>query len=341
MAFPFLSEAGFESGTLGHFDAEVDTESRLDFPHYTTLAATPGRGLPWRGAYCMRVELANDGSPADAYVQETGAWDLSASGSIFFRLQFFLSADTVMANADEFAILQLWSSTNTVEGGAWINFTTANGFRVGIGELAATSFKPLTLGQWHTLELKFVIDSGAPNDGTIDGWLDGSAFTQVTGLDQGAITSGVVGVIAQDAGTTKGWLLFDDIIAAAARIFPPVERFPQQILLTASGHVFVGGGELEKIDLLAGAATDNVLSVYDTDRAYTSDASNVVLELKNTVNNERVALWDEPVRVHRGCYVALSGTNPRALAKIKWSNTQSDGALRQHAITRTPNPLGA
>jgi len=341
LSFPFLSENGFEAGTLGHFDTEVDTESRLDFPHYTTLAATPGRGLPYRGAYCMRVELANDGSPADAYVQETGSWDLSASGSIFFRLMFFLSADAVMANNDEFAIVQLWSGTNTAEGGAYINFTTANGFRVGIGETSASSFKPLTLGVWHCLELKFVVDSGGPNDGTIDAWLDGAAFTQVTGLDQGAITSGVVGVLGQDAGTTKGWLLFDDIIADDARIFPPTSRFPQQVLLTTSGHLFVGAGEIEKIDLLSGSATDNVLAIFDTDRAYTSDASNVVVEMKNVANNERVGLWDTPIRVQRGAYVALSGTNPRALAKIKWCYTQSDGGLRTYALSRTPNPLGA
>jgi len=342
MAFPFLSEAGFEDGTRGHFDAETDTESRLDFPHYSELARFPAYvGMPWRGAYCMRVNLANDGTPADAYVQETGAWDLAASGSIFLRLMFRLSTDTVMANTDEFAIVQLWSGASTVEGGAYINYTTANGYRLGIGEASATSFAPLTLGVWHCLELRFVVDSGAGNDGTIDAWLDGGALTQVTGLDQGAITSGVVGVLSQDAGTTRGTLLFDDIVADDARIFPPAERFPQQMLLTASGHLFVGSGEIEKIDLLSGAATDNVLQVFDTDRAYTSDASAVVQELKNTVASELVQMADEPIRVHRGAYVVLSGTNPRALAKIKWANSQSDGALRLQGLSRAVNAFGA
>lgn len=341
MGFPFLSEAGFEAGTLGHFDAEVDTENRLDFPHYSDLARIPGAGAPWRGAYCMRVALENDGTPADAYVQETGAWDLSASGTLFVRLMFRLRPDTVMANADEFAIFQLWSGASTVEAGAYINYTTANGFRLGIGEATATSFAPLTLGAWHCLELKFVIDSGVGNDGTIDAWLDGGALAQVTGLDQGAITSGVVGVLSQDAGTTRGAILFDDIVADDARIFPPVERFPQQVLLTASGHVFVGPGEIEKIDLLSGGATDNVLQVYDTDRAYTSDASNVTAELKNVANNERVALWDTPIRVHRGAYVSLAGTNPRALVKIGWANSYSEGAMRQQGLARAVNAFGA
>lgn len=339
MAFPFLSEAGFEDGSRGHFDVETDTESRLDFPHYSELARYVGLPAPWRGAYCMRVSLLNDGSPADAYVQETGSWDLAAAATHFVRLMFYVSRDIVMANNDEFAILQLWSGASTVEGGAYINFTTANGLRIGIGETAATSFRPLTPGAWHCLELKFVIDSGVGNDGTIDAWLDGAAFTQVTALDQGAITSGVVGVLSQDVGTTAGTVLFDDIIGDDARIFPPIERFPQQVLLTQSGHLFVGSGEIEKLDLLSGGGTDNVLQVYDTDRAYTSDASAVVHESKNVSNNEPVQMADSPIRVHRGAYISLTGTNPRALAKIKWANSYSDGAIRLQGLARTPNAL--
>jgi hypothetical protein len=340
MAFPWLSETGFEDGTRGHFDAETDTENRLDFPHYSELARVGGPEMPWRGAYCMRVNLANDGSPADAYVQETGSWDLAATGVIFLRLMFYVSRDLVMGNTDEFALFQLWSSTNTVEGGAYINFTTANGLRLGIGEASATSFTPLTQGVWHCLELGYVIDSGAGNDGTLDAWLDGAALTQVTGLDQGAITSGVLGVLGQDATTTRGTILFDDIVADDARIYPPSERFPDQLILTTSGHVFVGGGELAQVELYSGGATDNVLAVYDTDRGATNDASNSKLELKNTANNERVP-GDDPVRVHRGAYVALSGTNPRALAKIGWANSYSAGAMRQQGLRRTPNPTGA
>jgi hypothetical protein len=336
MAFPFLSEAGFEDGTKGHFDTETDTETRLDFPHYSDLARYPGAGAPFRGAYCMRVSLLNDGTPADAYVQETGSWDLAADGVLYLRLMFRLRADTVMANTDEFAIVQLWSGASTVEAGAYINYTTAAGFRVGIGEGSATSFAPIQLGKWHCLELRFEIDSGVPNDGTIDAWLDGGALTQVTGLDQAVITSGVVGVLSQDAGTTRGEILFDDIVADDARIFMPAERYPQQVLLTQSGHLFVGAGEIETLDLLSGAATDNVLQVYDTDRAYTSDASAVVLELKNLANNEPVQ-GDHPIRLHRGAYISLAGTNPRALARIKWANSYSEGAVRQQGLARTVN----
>lgn len=338
MAFPFLSETGFESGTLGHFDVETDTETRLDFPHYTELARIPNMGMPFRGAYCMRVNLANDGTPADAYVQETGSWDTGADGTIFFRFQFWISRDLVMANNDEFALFQLWSGASTVEGGVYVNFTTANGFRVGVGETSASQLKPLTLGQWHTMEIGFNIDAGGGNDGTIDAWLDNAAYTQITGLDQAAITSGVLGVLSQDAGTTTGVVLFDEVIADDARIFPPVERFQDTILMTTSGHVFVGEGTFD-VTLLSGAATDCVASVFDTDLAYTSDASNLVVELKNIAANESVP--DYPRRVQRGCYVSLSGTNPRALVTLRKVMHYSSGAMRGYGLRRVANPLGA
>ena len=337
MAFPYLSEENFGAGTTGHFDAESDVGVRLDIAHYSSLAAVPGLAMPYRGAYAMRVNLAT--ATDDAYLQETGSWDTNASGTIWFRLMFWLSPDLTMANADEFAIFQLWSATNTVEGGAYINYTTANGFRIGIGETSASSFLGLTLGEWHCLELKFLIDSGVGNDGTLDGYLDGSAFTQVATLDQGAITSGVVGVIGQDATTTKGVLLIDNIIADDAQIFPPVRRFDEDVLITKSNHVFVGPGRLENASLLSGAGTDNVLTVYDTDVAYTSSASAAKLELKNTANNEVVDPAGVPIDFKRGCYVVLSGTNPRAL--IKFSKTPaygSDGAIRNYANRRTPSP---
>lgn len=342
MAFPFISEASFEAGTTGHFDTEVDTESRLDIAHYSELARFPRASseMPWRGAYCMRIKLENDGSPADAYLQETGSWDMTAgTNDLYGRFMLFLSADTVMANTNEFAILQFWSATNTVECGIYINYTTANGFRLGTGQdtAAATVFKPLTLGEWHTVE--FFFDPAGSSASTFDCWLDGAALTQQTGFTSANITSGVIGVIGQDAGTTTGTLLIDAIVTDDARLYPHTERFPETVLLTASGHVFVGPGELENITLLSGAGTDCVMAIYDTDLGYTLAASNLVSEIKNTANNQAVP--ELPVRVHRGCYVALSGTNPRAIARIKTAPHYSAGAMREYGRNRKANAFGA
>lgn len=336
MAFPFLSEANFEVGTRGHFDAEQDGDAKLDFPHYSEIARTPGIAMPWRGAYAMRIDLA--GGTADAYVQETGSWDLTAgSGTIYLRWMMWVDPGLTMATTDEFAVLQFWSSTNTVEAGVYINFTTANGFRIGIGEASASSFLDLALGGWVTVEVFF--SPAGSSASTIDLWLNGASAAQVGSFTSANITSGVLGAIGIDAGTTAGVLLFDQVIADDAQIYPPEIRFPDAMLLTASGHAFVGPGVVDNVSLLSGAGTDCVVSVFDTDVGNTDDASKIVAELKNTANNELVDPAGLPAAVRRGCYIAMSGTNPRALVKSKclvaWG---SDGAIRNFGLRRTATP---
>ena len=337
MAFPFVAEENFEDGTLGIFDSETDTTSRLDFPHYSDLAAIPGLPGPFSGAFCMRVDLAV--GTTNAFLTETGTWDIAAAASLHIAFDFFVSSDITMANTDEFTILQLIETGAAVEAGIFINFTTANGLRIGIGETAATSLLPLTTGVWHKVEFEVTIDDGGSNDGVIDLRLDGSAATQVTALDQNAITSGTLGVVSQDAGTTAGVLLFDNVITDDGRVFPTSIRFPNTRLLTKSGHAFVGAGRLDGVTMLSGGATDNVLSVFDTDVGNTSDASKVVAELKNDANNSLVRSDHDDIHVQRGCFISMSGTNPRALVRIKFAPAYgSDGAIRTLGAARQPTP---
>lgn len=294
---------------------------------------------PFRGAYCMRVALENDGSPADAYIQETGSFDLAADGTIWFRFCFYLSPNTVMANDDQFGILQLWSSTSTVEGGVYIKYTTAAGFQVGIGETAGTGLKPLTLGKWHVFEIGFNIDAGGGNDGTIDAYLDNSAYTQITGLDQGAITSGVVGVMGQDAGTTAGTLLIDWVIADDARLGPILDRWPYQVVLTRSGHLFVGPGTIDAAALLSTTAGES-LTLFDSDNSESTDAQSFVLEL--SVGALQAA--EGPISFSRGCYAVLAGTNPRGQVILTSDGTDgitgplyySEAGVRKWGLNRTP-----
>lgn len=339
MSFPYQFEANFEVGTLAPFDSETDTESRLDFPHFSDLSRVPIRLAPYRGAYCMRVNLANDGSPADAYVQEDVAFDMAADETKHIRFYFALTHDAVMANNDEFIIFALQSAGPVNEVVVVINFTTANGFRVGVGETGGTQFKPLTLGEWHCLELNVNLDNAGSNDGTIDAFLDNSAFTQITALDQAVTTQARMGVLSQDAGTTAGTVLFDQVVADDTRVGPIAIRWPQEILLTRSGHAFVGRGECS-VTLLSGAGTDCSLAVYDTDVGSTTAAGNFAAELKNTVQME-VVPRELDVRVQRGCYIVLGGTDPRALVKIHQApNHFSDGNVRAYGLHRTAHPLG-
>ncbi len=340
MAFPFTGENGFEDGTLGHFDSETDTTGRLDFAHYSDLAKVPGLPGPYSGAFCMRVDLAP--STTEAFVTETGIWDIALAGNLHVAFKLFVTSDIVMANLDQFMVWELFSLPGlTVTAVCSINFTDANGLRIGVGRISPTSLLPLTTGVWHQVELDLTLDDGGSDNGTIDLRLDGAAATQVTGLDQAATISGRFGVDQQDSGTTAGVVLFDEVITDDARIFPTTFRYTVTKLLTISGHAFVGAGRLESVSLLSGGATDNVLSVFDTDRGNTSDATKIVAELKNTANDQLVFYDNDgnDIQVHRGCFVSMSGTNPRALVKIKYAPAYgSDGAIRTAGASWKPTP---
>lgn len=339
MAFPFLSEYNVEQGDKGHFDSESDSANRLDFAHYSQLAQVPGLAMPWRGAYCVRVNLAT--STTDAYLQEDTSWDLSASGSLYMRFMLWASPDLVMANNDQFNVLVLQSAGPVSEVVAGIIYTTAAGFKFGVGETAITSSLPLQLNKWNCIELKVVIDSGVGNDGTIDFWVNGTAGTQVASLDQAAITQGLFGVIGQDAGTTAGNILLDALIADDARIYGSYnynERFSENIYLQASSHVWVGHGVLENVQLITGG-TDNQLEVFDTDTANTVDVSKRKVHLQTATSGEVVDPAGMPVVLTRGCYVKLSGTagalGPFAIVKIgRAVGFGSDGAIRNYGTKR-------
>jgi len=209
------------------------------------------------------------------------------------------------------------------------------------GGVGGTTISPsFTLNTWHTVEI-YHLNRGGAADGTIQFFLDGVAQTALNAFDAQTITSGIVGVRHRAPTTTGGYILFDDIIADDAQLFTntPDDRFPTSQLLTQSGHVLVGPGRIDNITLLAGAATDNVLSIFDTDTASTSDASRSRGEIRNTSNSESVDLPGVPIHVNRGCYIALSGTNPRAIVTIGYAPAYgSDGAVRTYGIKRLPTP---
>ena len=84
MGFPWNFEETFEGGTKGNFDSESDTGNRLDFPGPAELAAD-GQGVaPFRGAYCMRVNLGKNAT--DAYLQELDGFDAAAGVTRHIRL---------------------------------------------------------------------------------------------------------------------------------------------------------------------------------------------------------------------------------------------------------------
>jgi hypothetical protein len=252
----------------------------------------------------MRVNL--DPGTQDAYVQENDAFDASADGTVHVKFMLYITSDLVMANSNEFIVLALQSTGPVNEGVIAINYTTANGVRIGVGETSASAFLPFTLGEWHTVELSYNVDAGGGNDGTLTMYLDGVAATQVASLDQAAIIQGILGVTGQDAGTTNGRVFFDRVITDDARLYPDNERFPMQVVLTKSQHVFVGPGWVDGFNLLTLTASDNI-KFYDTDTANTNDAQAALVEL----DADNITGVSGPLYFHRGCYAVVTGSSCR------------------------------
>lgn len=307
MAIPYLSNYNVEQGDKGHFESETDTGTRLDFPHYSDLAREPGVSMPFNGAYCLRVDLAK--STSDAYLEETGSWDTSAGGTIYFRWMLWISPSITMANNDQFTILKLQSAGPVDEVVAGLVYTTSGGLKFGVGETAITSSLPIQTGKWIPVEVKAVIDSGVGNDGTIDYWVNGVAGTQVASLDQEAITQGRLGVMNQDAGTTAGVLLMDDLVADDARVYWHNERFPTKVPINATGHLFVGPGSVDGLFLMTTTASDNI-KLFDTDVANTNNATAAIFE----VDAGNFGSMSGPVYFHRGCYAVVTGSSARGQA---------------------------
>ena len=175
--------------------------------------------------------------------------------------------------------------------------------------------------------------------GVLTLFLDETQVATLTTLTQAAaIGRGVLGT--QDTlATTTGTLYFDQFIQDDARLYGIPIRYPEEVYLTKSAHVFVGAGCVENVTLLSGAGTDNVLQIFDTDVDNTLHLGRVKLELKNVTNSEMVDPAGTPVHVQRGCFVNLTGTNPRAIVKIGWAQGYwSQGRIKQHGAKRIPAP---
>ena len=335
MAFPYLFESNFEQGTNAEWTSETDTGSQLDFPHISTLAGQSqtvlGPMMPFRGAYCARFVLG--ANTTDAFLRSTSI-DIADAGSSWFRWYMYLAGDVVATAADVVSIFKLrQAGGGTVEQTVGLSFDGSGGIFLGGSDgTAAAAFgtTSITLNKWHAIEVFSTISTGGA--GVITTYLDGVQQTTAATLTQAAaVGDGDLG-FSDRLATTTGTILMDQFIQDDTRIYPIVDRWPLQRLVTKSQHLFVGPAVLENVSLLSGAGTDNILTIYDTARANTNDVNKIGLELKNVTNNDIVDPAGMPVQLRRGCYVTLAGTNPRALVNISWApGYGSTGAARQVA----------
>ena len=314
MAHPWIFESNFELGTNADWDSETTSSpAQLDFPHYSELARFPwATCAPNTGAYCMRLALI--GGTADAYLVE-GDIDIAANTTRYVKFDIWFSPTFTGTADDTFNIFEALA-TSTVEAtfGARIVAST-NVINLGIGETAPTSFSGQALERnvWHTVELTIDIDNNGSNDGTIDLFVTRTgdvattavSATQVASLDQGAVTTARLG-IQDHAATTTGVILIDNFIFDDARVFPGA-RYSLHPIFTKSGHAFVGPGHLDIAGLLTDEA-NNILRLWDTDIADTNSTQSFVVELDI---NGTFTSFAGPIKFQNGCYVELSGTDPR------------------------------
>lgn len=302
----------------------------LDVPHVSELARFPwSECAPFRGASCLRIAL--NGGTNDATVTE-GDLDIADTVERFFRFYLYVGSNFDATADDTMNLFELQQAGGTIEAALGLRLTAATDLiEIGVGDgVAPTDFSAqgLARNRWYAIEWSVLVSVTPGTLGTQTLYVDGVSRVALTTLTHAAaIGQGVLGA-QNHLATTTGTMLLDQFVMDDLRVYPIVDRFPEHLLLTQSGHAFVGTGCIENISLLSGVGTDNVLTVYDTNRANTNDASKIVVELKNTVNSELIDPAGMPARVHRGCYVALSGTNPRALVKLGGAPAYSAAGLR-------------
>ena len=337
MAFPYIFESNFEQGTNGEWDSETDTGSKLNFRHYTYLAredvAAVGPIAPWRGAYVAEWDLGD----TNDHILIEGDIDIADQATRWTRFYLFLGKD-LRGVTDVFNIYEHQGTANAIECAISLKITTgADLVEIGLGqtsEAGSFSTKKLRKGQWYCLDLKTFIDTGTA--GTSDLYVDGGLVASLTGLTNTAVARGVLGT-QNTLSTTLGHIYMDRFAHDDTQLGPDRDRYPETIMISKSMHICLGESELLNVTLLPGAATDNTLTIYDTDKAETTVDNNVVALLYNLTSSEPpIDLADVPVRVKRGAYVALGGTNPRALVHIGRSQGyNSHGRVRQHGYSRS------
>jgi len=335
MVFPYLGASNWELGTAldGFWDSEVDTNAKLNVRHYTELFASPVREVPFRGAYCPQINLAL--GTADAYLEEAITIGLAARR--FVRFYVYVQGLT-MAASDRFTLFQFQSAGPTSEVVVDVRNNAGNLeiLAAETGAAGAPNIRnaDLVQGQWHCVELDVTIDAGVGNDGIIRLFLDGQQVgTDLGGLDQAAITQMRLGTMGIDAGTTAGHVLFDEFVVddGTTRI-GTLDRYEVTRLMTQSGHIFLGQGQIEEAYVYDGDSADSTLELYDTDTADTLQP--LILPRLRLTSADRIGdKWLSMGTFKRGCYASLGGTNTRAWITARIAN-HSVAAIQLHAARR-------
>ena len=326
MAFPWVFRSGFETGSSADFTAETDTTTIMDFPHYTELARYGM--VPYRGAYCARIRLA--GGTTTAHVREDTAFDdLDVGVTRWVRWYFYLGRNFVMTDADKFSMIEFESTLNTTTEVAAGILRDGDNINFWYNETqAAASASTITLGttttalnKWYSAELGITLAAGT---GTIDGYINDLAGTQIASLTQADIVDVKFGVIGPDAGTS-GTLLLDDLIYDDAQVYRDRTRYRSQNchVTFAYDHPIIGPGRFSIA--MTGTGGADIVSLYDTDGGIPNRLEAVAV-LRNVSANETIPGHDI-FEVKHGLLTIASGTATQSFISIAGGGLWSDGAI--------------
>lgn len=325
MAFPYKFESNFEVGSDSEWTATVGTQVSVE--SYKELARQRNWGVPYQGAFALQAVFGVD---TDSYVRTTGL--TITSGDVDdTRFMLYIGKDVEATVTTEVAIFQHLPAIAAVglriEAGGDIKF----GIR---STSAALTTSPITLerGVYYTIELE--TDSTTTN--TCTARIDelGIVVTTANASATASTTEGWLGVIGIGAGSlanVSGTVTLDKIAHDTNRIYGDAHRFASRQVLTKSGHAFVGPGRITDLTLVSGLGTDCVLDIYDTDSA-TIVPDTFVMRLTNNVSGESVMYnGQQPIVLHKGAYVVISGTDPRAVVSATAPAYSNEAALRSFA----------
>ncbi|MCP4900120.1 MAG: hypothetical protein GY906_24380 [bacterium] len=314
MAFAWIAHSNFEGGSNAEWDSEADTDGILDFPHYSELARWPwSTSTPYSGAYCARIKPA--GGTNDATLTEADI-NIANTATSYFHFNVWFGPDFDATANDTFQLFELQGAASAITGSVGARYVASTDvINMGIGSAASaavpTAFASLAMKRnaWYTIEAAFNIETNG--SGTADLYItEGNQIPQATAdasvatVTNIAVTDGVFG-LQDHLATTTGTILLDNFIQDDARVYP-TPRYQLDPVFTKSGHAFVGPGSLDTAALLTDEAT-NAMVVWDTDRANVDATQTMKLDFD--IDNQ--TSYGGPVYFEKGCYVVLSGTNPR------------------------------
>lgn len=308
-SFPFQFEANFEVSDASEFTATVGTQVAVE--HYKELARNGAWGVPYRGAYALQAIFGTD---TDSYVRSTSI--TIGSGSVGYSRFMFYIGDDVSASTTTEVLLY---TTVPAVAGVGLRIEAGGDIKFGIasnGSALTTSDVVLEKGRWYTAELTADTTNTNTCTATLD---DAISVTIANGVATGATTEsrlGISGIGAGSLANIEGTLSLDELATDSARLYGFDSRYPQRLLVTKTTHAFVGTGNIEDVQLIAGAGTDCELNIYDTETADTNPQNLVYRHTNNTSDEATNYNGRNKIKLHKGAYVTLSGTDPQAVLAL-------------------------